>query len=124
LLELWSGTSSSDVVRIQSFLNLRSLAMAPIVTKYSKNGSYLDECLKGIYLTFVRNSKNTSVHTIPSINLMRNLAVELYGLDQHLSYQHAFTFVRQLAIHLRGAMQTKTKVRVHNSGVHSKVSND
>ncbi|KAG2178760.1 hypothetical protein INT43_001606, partial [Umbelopsis isabellina] len=109
LLELWSGTSSSDVVRIQSFLNIRSLAMAPIVTKNSKSGSYLDECLKGIYLTFVRNSKNTNVHTLPSINLMRNLAVELYGLNQDLSYQHAFTFVRQLAIHLRGAMQTKTK---------------
>jgi nucleolar complex protein 2 len=97
-------------VRIQSFLNIRSLAMAPIVTKNSKSGSYLDECLKGIYLTFVRNSKNTNVHTLPSINLMRNLAVELYGLNQDLSYQHAFTFVRQLAIHLRGAMQTKTKV--------------
>ncbi|CAO3677368.1 unnamed protein product [Umbelopsis vinacea] len=109
LLELWAGTSSSDVVRIQSFLNIRSLAMAPIVTKESKSGSYLDECLKGIYLTFVRNSKNTSVHTLPSINLMRNLAVELYGLNQDLGYQHAFAFIRQLAIHLRGAMQTKTK---------------
>jgi len=110
LLQLWSGPTSSDIVRIQSFLNIRSLALAPIVTKQSKNASYLDECLKGVYLSFVRNSKNTSVHTLPSINLMRNLAVELYGLNQDLSYQHAFTFVRQLAIHLRGAMQNTTKV--------------
>ncbi|CAO3691336.1 unnamed protein product [Umbelopsis ramanniana] len=108
LLQLWSGPTSSDIVRIQSFLNIRSLALAPIVTKQSKNGSYLDECLKGVYLSFVRNSKNTSVHTLPSINLMRNLAVELYGLNQELSYQHAFTFVRQLAIHLRGALQNTT----------------
>ena len=41
---------------------------------------------------------------------MRNLAVELYGLDQALSYEQAFVYIRQLAIHLRGAMHQKTKV--------------
>lgn len=53
----------------------------------------------------------TNIHTLPAINLMRNLAVELFGIDQTLSYQQAFVYIRQLAIHLRGAMQTKSSVR-------------
>ena len=67
--------------------------------------------LKNIYLTFVRNCKNTNAHTLPAINLMRNLAVELYGIDQELSYKQAFVYIRQLAVTLRNAMQTKTKVK-------------
>ncbi|KAI9261426.1 Noc2p family-domain-containing protein [Phascolomyces articulosus] len=108
LLNLWSNYSSSDNVRIQSFLAIRSLATAP-VPKATKQTTYLDLALKNIYLTFVRNCKNTNAHTLPAINLMRNLAVELYGIDQELSYKQAFVYIRQLAITLRNAMQTKTK---------------
>ncbi|CAO3649045.1 unnamed protein product [Cunninghamella echinulata] len=108
LLNCYSGHGSTDNVRIQSFLAIRTLASSKIVTKNNNGESYLDICLKNIYLTFVRSSKMTNVHTLPAINLMRNLAVELFGLDETLSYQQAFVYIRQLAIHLRGAMQTKT----------------
>ncbi|KAG2222442.1 hypothetical protein INT45_009454 [Circinella minor] len=108
LLNLWSNYTSSDNVRIQSFLAIRSLAIAP-VPKATKQPNYLDMALKNIYLTFVRNCKNTNAHTLPAINLMRNLAVELYGIDQELSYKQAFVYIRQLAVTLRNAMQTKTK---------------
>ncbi|OAD81134.1 hypothetical protein PHYBLDRAFT_120850 [Phycomyces blakesleeanus NRRL 1555(-)] len=110
LLNLWSNLSSSDNVRIQSFLAIRSLATTPVESKKgSSENSFLDLCLKNIYLTFVRNCKTTNPHTLPAINLMRNLAVELYGINQVLSYQQAFAYIRQLAVHLRGAMQLKTK---------------
>lgn len=75
-----------------------------------KPNTYLDLCLRNIYLTFVRNCKGTNEHTLPSINLMRNLATQLYAIDLDLSYQQAFVYIRQLAIHLRNAMQLKNKV--------------
>jgi nucleolar complex protein 2 len=34
---------------------------------------------------------------------------ELYGFDQQTSYQFAFTYIRQLAIHLRNSITTKTQ---------------
>ncbi|ORX47242.1 Noc2-domain-containing protein [Hesseltinella vesiculosa] len=110
LLHMYSNMGSSDNVRIQSFLAIRSLASASHHTKRGdKDEPMLDLCLKHLYLEFVRTCKNTNAHTLPSINLMRNLAVDLYGLDQVTSYQQAFVYIRQLAVHLRGAMQTRSE---------------
>jgi nucleolar complex protein 2 len=50
----------------------------------------------------------TSVHTLPSINLMKNTAAELFQLDPALSYQHAFTFIRMLAVHIRNVVRSTT----------------
>ena len=62
------------------------------------------------YLTLIRSSKSTSTHTLPSINLMKNSASEVFCTDHATSYQHAFKYIRQLAIHLRNSMKLKTKV--------------
>ncbi|KAJ7058144.1 Noc2-domain-containing protein [Mycena amicta] len=99
-LDLWS--SAADNVRIAAFLAIRKLAS-------SADESILDNVLKGTYLTLVRSSKNTSVHTLPSINLMKNSASEVFSLDHGVSYQHAFGYIRQLAIHLRNSMKVKSK---------------
>ncbi|KAK7055141.1 Noc2-domain-containing protein [Favolaschia claudopus] len=99
-LELWS--SAEDSIRIAAFLAIRKLAS-------STDESILDSVLKGTYLSFVRSSKSTSVHTLPSINLMKNSASEVFSLDPAASYQHAFGYIRQLAIHLRNSMKVKTK---------------
>ncbi|KAK7035358.1 Nucleolar Complex 2 protein [Paramarasmius palmivorus] len=99
-LELWS--SAEDSTRISAFLALRKLASAT-------DQSILDSVLKGTYMTLVRSSKATTAHTLPSINLMKNSASEVFCLDQASSYQHAFGYIRQLAIHLRNSMKVKTK---------------
>ncbi|KAJ7260970.1 Noc2p family-domain-containing protein [Mycena haematopus] len=99
-LELWS--SAEDSIRIAAFLAIRKLASAT-------DESILDHVLKGTYLTLVRSSRSTTAHTLPSINLMKNSASEVFSLDPTVAYQHAFGYIRQLAIHLRNSMKVKTK---------------
>lgn len=41
---------------------------------------------------------------------MKNSASEIFCLNLQAAYQHAFGFIRQLAIHLRNSMKLKTKV--------------
>ncbi|PWN50068.1 Noc2-domain-containing protein [Violaceomyces palustris] len=100
MLNLWS--TADDDVRIAAFLALRKIAPAG-------DDAMLELCLKGAYHSFVRSTKLTTVHTLPSINLMKNSASELYALDAAASYQQAFGFIRQLAIHLRNCIKTKSK---------------
>ena len=61
-------------------------------------------------MALVRACKTTSAHTLPSINLMKNSASELYTKDHSTSYQHAFGYIRQLAMLLRNGLKAKTKV--------------
>ena len=55
---------------------------------------------------------------MPSITFMKNSASEIFCLNHQAAYQHAFRFIRQLAIHLRNSMKLKTKV-CHNSNIHA-----
>ena len=41
---------------------------------------------------------------------MKNSASELFCLNHQAAYQHAFGYIRQLAVHLRNSMKLKTKV--------------
>ncbi|KAJ3825559.1 Noc2-domain-containing protein [Lentinula raphanica] len=99
-LELWS--SANDSIRVAAFVAIHKLAA-------TNDQSILDHILKGTYLTLVRSSKSTTAYTLPSINLMKNSASELFCVDQAVSYQHAFGYIRQLAIHLRNSMKVKSK---------------
>ncbi|PWN21196.1 Noc2-domain-containing protein [Microstroma glucosiphilum] len=99
LLDLWS--SAADRVRIAAFLSVRKVAQAG-------DEAMIDMCLRGAYQSFIRSTKLTTVHTLPSINLMKNSASELYSLDTAASYQQAFSFIRQLAVHLRNALKTRS----------------
>ncbi|WWC68883.1 uncharacterized protein I206_102819 [Kwoniella pini CBS 10737] len=99
LLELWS--SASDQVRIASFLAIRRLFTIG-------DDAVKDLCLRNIYRSLLPPLRNTTPHTLPSINLMKNTASELYQLSPQLSYQHAFGFIRMLAVHLRNVVRSST----------------
>ena len=61
-------------------------------------------------MTLVRAFKSTpTAYTLPSLTLMKNTAASLYCLDHATAYQHAFGYIRQLAILLRAGMKTRTK---------------
>lgn len=96
LLDLWS--SSSDNVRIACFLAVRRVYVAG-------DEAVKDLCLKGIYTALLPPLRLTTPHTLPALNLMKNSAAELYQLDPALSYQHAFGYIRMLAVHLRGVVR-------------------
>lgn len=42
---------------------------------------------------------------------MKNTATELYTMNHTAAYQHAFGYIRQLAILLRNSVKMKSKVR-------------
>lgn len=46
------------------------------------------------------------------IHFLGNCVTELFGVDLPAAYQHAFVFIRQLAMILRDALTMKTKVTI------------
>eukprot|EP01114_Cavostelium_apophysatum_P014289 TRINITY_DN3664_c0_g1_i2.p1 TRINITY_DN3664_c0_g1~~TRINITY_DN3664_c0_g1_i2.p1 ORF type:complete len:735 (+),score=233.27 TRINITY_DN3664_c0_g1_i2:175-2379(+) len=96
LLDIWQSADESS--RILAFILLREI----IITRTSQ--SILEKVLKSMYLTYVRNSKFTTPNNISLVNFMANCVVEIYSIDFGLSYQFAFVYIRQLAIHLRNAI--------------------
>eukprot|EP00039_Didymoeca_costata_P009682 m.128942 g.128942 ORF g.128942 m.128942 type:complete len:780 (-) comp14568_c0_seq6:1072-3411(-) len=100
MLHIWSR--ESEAARVAAFLVIRKQA---IVSPYP----FIDVCLKGVYLTFIRNCKFPTPSVRPILTFMLNSVVEIYSLDMNSTYQHAFVYIRQLAIHLRNAMVLKKK---------------
>lgn len=92
---VWSSPSNTEATRISAFLLLRRL------TTISDAG-IRENVLKAVYQSLVKSSRNTTIHTLAGMNLMKNSASELWGLvDSSVAYTAAFTAIRQLAIHLR-----------------------
>lgn len=59
-----------------------------------------------MYAGLVKASRQTTVHTIQGINLMKNSAAEIIGLPgmEKVGYSAGFGFIRQLAVHLRNSI--------------------
>ena len=108
-INLWSAPIDTlenyQVVRLNAFLRIRQLALL-------QPFPFIEDCLKKTYLAYMKRAKfgNISIHspTLPTLTFMGNCLVELYNIDYHSSYQHAFVYIRQLALLLRGVMQKKT----------------
>ena len=65
--------------------------------------------LQGVYRSFVSNAKFVNAATTPHIAFMASCVVEVFGLDMGAAYEHAFTYIKQLAVLLRAALSMKTK---------------
>merc|ERR1712093_598613 len=97
VVNIWSDTSSDEATRITAFLVLRRLAVIG-------DPGLREAVLKTVYQGLIKGSRSTTVHTIQGINLMKNSAAELWGIDAGVGYATGFTFIRQLAIHLRSSI--------------------
>ncbi|ONM19233.1 Nucleolar complex protein 2-like protein [Zea mays] len=83
-----------------SFMFLRDLCI-------QVGSNCLDTCLKGIYKAYLVNcklSKSISGSKQQHIQFLGNCVRELYSLDPQSAYQHAFIFIHQLGVILRGAL--------------------
>ncbi|KAI3990328.1 hypothetical protein MKX01_037667 [Papaver californicum] len=99
-LHFW-GTGGG-ALPIVSFLFIRDLCIR-------LGSDCLDECFKGMYKAYVMNCQFVSGAKLQHIQFLGNCVVELHGVDLSTAYQHAFVFIRQLAMILRDALSTKTK---------------
>ncbi|KAI0433812.1 Noc2p family-domain-containing protein [Xylaria sp. FL1042] len=106
----WSQTTSSETTRITAFLVLRRLAVIG-------DKGIREAVLKATYQGLIAGARVTNVNTVQGINLMKNSAAELWGLDQSIGYTTAYNFIRQLAIHLRNSIvhnQNESYKHVYN----------
>ncbi|KAI3823201.1 hypothetical protein L1987_04634 [Smallanthus sonchifolius] len=69
----------------------------------------IDECFKGIYKAYVLNCHFVNATKLQHLQFLGNCVNELFRVDLPSAYQHAFVFIRQLAMILREAFATKRK---------------
>jgi nucleolar complex protein 2 len=102
VVDIWSDASSTEATRITAFLVVRRLAVIG-------DPGLREAVFKTVYQGLIKGSRTTTIHTIQGINLMKNSAAELWGIDQNVGYTTGFTFIRQLAIHLRSSITNNQK---------------
>lgn len=103
---LWSA-NDSETVKVVAFLCTLKLANSdPTV--------YLEMVLKSMYVGYIANSKFLTPNSLPGINFMRQSLTEMFTINEPVSYNHAFLYIRQLAIHLRSAVTLKKLVNIQS----------
>ncbi|KAF2859352.1 Noc2-domain-containing protein [Piedraia hortae CBS 480.64] len=96
---VWSSPGSVESARIAAFMVLLRLVVIG-------DAAMRENVLKSAYQALIKGSRNTTVHTIAAVNLMKNSAKDLWGycIADGVAYTTSFGLIRQLAIHLRGSI--------------------
>ncbi|KAK6340311.1 Nucleolar Complex 2 protein [Orbilia blumenaviensis] len=102
VVEIWSSPSTEDSARVTAYLVLRKLIVIG-------DSTLQEACLKAAYNGLLKGCRGTTTHTLPSINLMKNGGIDLFGVDEELSYMLGFGYIRQLAVHLRNSITNNSK---------------
>ncbi|EJD75679.1 nucleolar complex protein [Loa loa] len=99
VIKIWSRRT--DECRIAAFLALSKLI------RIHKNS--FPALIKRCYLEYVMNVRDVKAESWPLIVLMQKSYAELCMTYPEITYQYAFVYIRQTAIHLRNAMIAKRK---------------
>ncbi|KAF3934161.1 hypothetical protein ABW20_dc0103310 [Dactylellina cionopaga] len=102
VVDIWSSPSTEDTARVTAYLVLRKIVVIG-------DQSLQEACLKAAYNGLLKGCRATTTYTLPSVNLMKNGGVDLFGLDEDLSYMLGFGYIRQLAVHLRNSITNNSK---------------
>ncbi|KAF4343089.1 nucleolar complex 2 [Fusarium beomiforme] len=97
VVNFWAQPASSETTKITAFLVLRRLVVIG-------DKGIRETVLKAVYQGLIQGCRVTNANTVQGINLMKNSAAELWDIDQAVGYTTAFSFIRQLAIHLRNSI--------------------
>ena len=65
-------------------------------------------CLQGVYRAFIRNAKFMTQSSALDVAFVGSCVVEMFGQDLVRAYEHAFTYIKQLATLLREAMSSRS----------------
>lgn len=105
VVDIWCAHSSDETTRIVAFLVVRRAAVVG-------DDGLREICVKSLYAGLVKASRQTSTYTMQGINLMKNSASEVVGMEgmEKVGYQAGFNYIRQLAVHLRNSITNNSKV--------------
>jgi nucleolar complex protein 2 len=101
IVEVWSQPGTEEATKITAFLVIRRLVVIG-------DPGIREAVLKTVYQALVTTSSKTNIHNLQAINLMKNTAAELWGLDENVGYISGFNYIRQLAVHLRNSITSKS----------------
>ncbi|KAL0637301.1 Nucleolar Complex 2 protein [Maublancomyces gigas] len=104
VVDIWCAHSSDETTRIVAFLVVRRAAVVG-------DDGLREICVKSLYAGLVKASRQTSTYTMQGINLMKNSASEVVGMEgmEKVGYQAGFNYIRQLAVHLRNSITNNSK---------------
>eukprot|EP00758_Cryptobia_borreli_P009006 Tbor_TRINITY_DN5438_c0_g2::TRINITY_DN5438_c0_g2_i1::g.24251::m.24251/K14833/NOC2; nucleolar complex protein 2 len=101
-------THADEIIRLAAYTVVRAIATRAAGTRTM----YQSSAFKGLFLAVVRTANHYNIHTLPVIGFLMSSVVDLYGSDIEAAYQHTFVYTRQLATHLRAALQQQSQANV------------
>ena len=102
VVDTWAFTAHAEVTRMSAFIVVRRLFVIG-------DPSTKEAILRSTYQGLVRSSRNTTIHSLQGIDLMKNTASELWSLDATIGYTAGFVFIKQLAVLLRSSITHAAK---------------